>query len=173
MRQRGYVYHEIPDLLVKEFGIEKPGMSTVFHWLNKLEAYTKNFGEFQERMRMDTVSQIEAIKACWLPRAQGNLKINRQERVDGGWDVVLDENAFNEQSKAAKVVLDCIATQARLLKLNLVDEVKAGSGTTLLELQLWVTDRAAGIERPIGGQVIDVPQLRLESGVETLMNPEP
>jgi hypothetical protein len=174
LRARGFVYREIPALLVEQFGIELPALTTVMGWLNRLDAaVTKDFQTLQERMRMDCFWQIEEVKGKWMHRAQGAMSVRTTELTDEGFREVIDDNAFNEQAKAAKVVLDCIKHQAALLKLNLADEDKKG-GVSLLDLQLWIVDRANNINRPLGemktveGQVVGGPKLEVASGVDLL-----
>lgn len=174
LRAIGWMYQEIPDQLVKEFNIQRPSPGTVCDWVTELDwAASADFAQLQERMRLDAFWQIEKIKSRWIPIALGNVAIKRTEfdAESSTWKETIDEKAYAEQVKAADVVFKAIDRQAKLLKLNLADEIKQNDQVSIHDLQLWIIDRANGIERPIMGKTIDVaPSLKLESGLDNLID---
>lgn len=174
----GYYHHEIASTIALEYELESvPAITTIADWLKRgREAVAQDIKELQElqwQMRIAQFTELEKLKAKWIPLAMAeNLEITRWVRIEGELQPSLDEDAVKEQIEATKQVVSIMQRQARLLGLDIEKSItEAGEGpASLQELQIWLIGQVNLSTGAPNGQAIDIQSERLElrSGIKEL-----
>lgn len=163
LKSNGYHLHEIGEMLQKEFKLEAPpSVSTVSEMICR--ARNEALGDIKalsKQFIFDGWLELQAIKRNFLPVATGEvaLAINRLERVDGEFQVTLDEDAFKERKGAAEVSIKVVLAQAKLLGIG--SDPTQLEGKTPQELQQWLMAFLSGQAQvtealPVKGKTFDV-----------------
>ena len=152
-------------------GLERePSIPTVHDWLKNGREILNRYTADEVEAERDTLKAwVGAIVERFLPLAiSDDLQVRREVMVDGQRSVIIDENAFKEQDKAANTVLKAIAQMGVLYGFEKPEKV---GSINLTRLQLQVINHVNG-ERliQIGGASIEGggEVLELETGIDGL-----
>jgi len=129
-----YTHEEIAEQVGKRFECDPPARNTVTEWLAKYhEAADEDCVAYRNQKRQKQGWIIERLLKRWLPVALAeNFALNRWRVVNGESVQVLDENAYDEQIKAAAIVIKLLEREAKLwgLELTKINEQASNSVTT-------------------------------------------
>lgn len=159
MRREGLYFHEIAEAIANEFKLESiPCIATVYNWNKQgMGLINEDILALQYQIRIDQFTDLEKMKAKWMPIATANaLEIRRWQMHEGELQPVMDENAVAEQIDATKAIVAIMARQAKLMGLDMEKAVAAtGEGPESLQaLQIWLVNQIN--TAPNGSSAIDV-----------------
>lgn len=175
LKRDGWRLYEIADAIAIEYGLEKvPHISTVANWRKQgMDAITEDIQNLQQTILEDKFNELEQLLGKWFPIATADsLQIKRWVRIQGELQPEMDENATDEQLKAAKICADIVALQCKIMGATL--ERKDDDKKQMLDkdsIHLWIIGEVnKGIAAP---GIIDVtaearPILELKSGSEEI-----
>jgi hypothetical protein len=150
---RGFFLHEVAQLLADEFGIKPPSEASVSRWFHEAQqAYLQDIKGFRQMFTFRIVDQTSSMLRKWLPIAtSNNMECNRLRMKDGEPEIIVDENAIDEQKKAADVVIKTHAIQIEILGLKAGGAIEADEGKekTIADLYAFINKMAA---RAVTGQ---------------------
>lgn len=179
LRALGKQWFEISARIAEEYDCEPPERTTLWRWFKEAQdTYLQDIKAFRSEQTMQELNRIEMALRRWMPVAVADhLEVYRKQRIDGETVVVLDENAWQEQTAAMQMVIKLQAQKADLLGL------KGGSGIipvddkdkTIADLFAFIGAMAA--KRVIGTIVEEEgtpenPVLELKSGFEMKLSAE-
>lgn len=177
LKREGWYHYEIGEKIAEEFQLEKePAITTVADWLKKgSEAVTRDIEELQWQMRIEQFRELDRMKRKFMQLACADeLQVTRWKFIEGELQPDLDENAVKEQMDAAKVVVQIMNRQAKLLGLDMEKAVTpTGDGPgTLQDLQIWMIGQINMTTGAPNGGAIDVQSevLELKTGIPEIDN---
>lgn len=159
-----YTHAEIADMVGERFQCDPPARNTVTEWISKYhEAADTDCVEYRNDKRQQQGRIVDALLKRWLPVAMAeNFALMRFRVVDGEQVQVLDENAYDEQSKAAAIVIKLLERNARLWNLDLTKEDAQGNNVTAETINFYINQQVAASLAPRGAA------LDIEATVEVL-----
>jgi hypothetical protein len=159
-----FTHGEIAHQVGEHFQCEPPARNTVTEWLQKYhEAADADCVEYRNSKRQQQGRIIDALLKRWLPVAMADKFAMMRFRVVDGKEVqVLDENAYDEQSKAAAIVIKLLERDARLWNLDLAKEEGKGNSVSADKINLYINQQVAALSAPKGG-AIDVDATPVEA----------
>lgn len=164
-----YTHAEIADMVGERFQCEPPARNTVTEWLGKYhEAADADCVEYRNDKRQQQGRIVDSLLKRWLPVAMApNFALNRFRVVDGHQVMILDENAYDEQSKAAAIVIKLLERNARLWNLDLTKESDNSKNVTAETINFYINQQVAASLAPKGGAIdvdSEVERLELHAG---------
>ena len=177
LKRLGYYHYQIAEKIAEEFELEKePAITTVADWLKKGdEAVSRDIEELKWQMRIEQYKELDRMKSKFMAIACANeLEIRRWQMVEGELQPVIDESAMKEQTDAARVVVQIMNRQARLLGLDMEKAItQTGEGPQDLQsLQIWMIGQINMTTGAPNGGAVDIQSevLELRTGIPEIDN---
>lgn len=140
----GKPYRVIAQQLKDEFKLANlPAASTICRWMKLGQAeFLDDINDMRKQLRIEQFNECEELKAKWFAAANREILIVRHRMVDGKKIEIIDENAFNEQAKAATIYLKLMERQAKLIGLDLAGtEPQEGGKQSAQDIYLWISQQ--------------------------------
>lgn len=174
LRSLGYTYETIAKKVAEKFSlVPVPSTVSAYNWVKRGFAFrAMTLAERQEDVIKDGLANLDKQLERWSPTAAGKkLCILRKKIVDGVEIDVLDEDAYDEQIKAANLVAKLIALKGTLVGAGKVakEESETLDASKMLNLVMNVNQyiHIKGAPEPKTIE-IEGERLELESGLEHL-----